>query len=86
MATIPAQEIKRRGISAVDDAVAREPVHIIKHNRPQYVVLREEDYAMLVQDLADARLAASESDWRQGRVTRGGAADLLRELAAAGDV
>ena len=85
MVTISAQEIKRRGISAVDSAVAREPVHIIKHNRPQYVVLREEDYAMLMQDLADARLAASEADWRKGRVNRGSAADLLQELSADGD-
>lgn len=85
MVTMSAQEIKRRGISAVDDAVAREPVHIIKHNRPQYVVLREEDYAMLIQDLADARLTASEADWREGRVTRGSATDLLRELAADGE-
>ncbi|HXH02581.1 MAG TPA: type II toxin-antitoxin system Phd/YefM family antitoxin [Candidatus Competibacteraceae bacterium] len=47
MNTIPASEIKRRGIAAVDEALKHGPVHIIKNNRPRYVVLSEEDYARL---------------------------------------
>ena len=43
MNTITAQEIKRRGISAVDDALRKGPVHIIKNNKPSYVVLAEEN-------------------------------------------
>ena len=39
MNVVPAQEIKRRGIAAVDEALAKGAVHIIKNNRPQYVVL-----------------------------------------------
>jgi hypothetical protein len=35
MNIVPAQEIKRRGIAAVDEALARGPVHIVKNNRPQ---------------------------------------------------
>jgi transcriptional antiterminator len=34
MNTIPAQEIKRCGISAVDELLKNGPVHIIKNNRP----------------------------------------------------
>jgi PHD/YefM family antitoxin component YafN of YafNO toxin-antitoxin module len=45
--TIPAQEIKRRGISALDDLLKDGPVHVIKNNRPCYVVLSEDDYARL---------------------------------------
>ncbi len=44
MNTLPAKEIKRRGIAAVDKALKKGPVHIVKNNRPQYVVMREEDY------------------------------------------
>jgi hypothetical protein len=44
MNTIPAQEIKRRGIGAVDDLIAKGAVHIIRNNQPQYVVLSEERY------------------------------------------
>ena len=41
MNAIPAQEIKRRGIAAVDDLIANGDVHVIRNNQPQYVVLSE---------------------------------------------
>jgi len=44
MHTIPASEIKRRGIAALDEALTEGPVHIVKNNRPRYVVLTEDDY------------------------------------------
>ena len=52
MNSIPAQEIKRLGISAVDKALRLGPVHVVKNNRPRYVVLTEEGYQELVQDQA----------------------------------
>jgi len=45
--TVTAQEIKRRGISAVDEALRRGPVHVIQRNQPRYVILSEEEYARL---------------------------------------
>lgn len=44
---ISAQEIKRRGISAVDEALKDGPVHVIQRNRPRYVILSEETYQRL---------------------------------------
>lgn len=73
MNVVPAQEIKRRGIAAVDEALALGPVHIIKNNRPQYVVLTEENYNELVetqQEATLARIKASLEDAKAGRVTR----------------
>ena len=35
MNTLAAQEIKRKGISAVDEVLKEGPVHIIKNNQPQ---------------------------------------------------
>ena len=73
MNVVPAQEIKRRGIAAVDEALAQGPVHIIKNNRPQYVVLTEESYSELVeaqQEVSLARIKASLEDAKAGRVTR----------------
>lgn len=73
MNIIPAQEIKRRGITAVDEALAHGPVHIIKNNRPQYVVMTEECYNELIEAQREASLArikASLEDVRTGRVTR----------------
>lgn len=46
--TIPAQEIKRRGISAVDEALRSGPVHVVSRNQPRYVILSEEQYQELV--------------------------------------
>ncbi len=80
MITIPAQDVKRRGIGAVDELLAYEPVHIIKNNHPMYVVLREEDYQTMMEDLALARIESSEADLREGRTRKGRVADLMKEL------
>jgi len=50
MKTITAQEIKRRGISAVDEDLKEGPVHVIKNNKPQYVVMDEESYSELISE------------------------------------
>ncbi|MEW5892817.1 MAG: prevent-host-death protein [Pseudomonadota bacterium] len=89
MNILPAQEIKRRGISAVDEALARGPVHIIKNNRPQYVVLTEENYRELLElqeEATLARIKASLEDAKAGRVTRHDSVDaLMQRLDSATD-
>lgn len=83
MKSITAQEIKRRGISAVDEALSEGPVYVIKGNRPSYVVLSEDRYEELVQMEDEAYLArvkASLEEAKAGEVRRGSAADLIREL------
>jgi PHD/YefM family antitoxin component YafN of YafNO toxin-antitoxin module len=84
MNTIPAQEIKRRGISAVDALIETGDVHIIKNNQPQYVVLSEVRYRELIeaQDEAyTARVRASLEDLKAGRVRRfTSAQELLNAL------
>jgi len=83
MNTIPAQEIKRRGIAAVDDLIAKGDLHIIRNNQPQYVVLSQERYKELLEAQEEAQLArirASMEDHKAGRVKRGTAEDLIREL------
>jgi PHD/YefM family antitoxin component YafN of YafNO toxin-antitoxin module len=83
MNTIPAQEIKRRGIAAVDAMIATGDVHVIRNNRPEYVVLTEARYQELVAEADEAyqaRVKASLQDAAAGRVTRGTASDLIKEL------
>jgi PHD/YefM family antitoxin component YafN of YafNO toxin-antitoxin module len=73
MNAIPAQEIKRRGISAVDDLMDKGDVHIIRNNQPQYVVLSEERYQELIrveQEAYHARVRASLKDVKGGKVRR----------------
>lgn len=83
MNTIPAQELKRRGIAAVDGLIANGDVHVIRNNRPEYVVLTEERYRELVAEAEEAyvaRVKASLEDVKAGRVKRGTAAELIKEL------
>ncbi len=86
MNTIPAKEIKRRGIGAVDELLEKGDVHIIKEDQPRYVVLSEERYQELIDaqsEACTARLAASLEDLRAGRLKRGTAEDLIKELGLA---
>ena len=81
--TIPASEIKRRGISAVDDMLCDGAVHVIKNDRPSYVILSEEDFAALAEAHYEAyvrRVKLSLEDVEAGRVTRGTAEELMSML------
>ncbi|MEI2690932.1 MAG: prevent-host-death protein [Anaerolineae bacterium] len=74
--TIPAQEIKRRGIAAVDDLIVKGPVHVIRNNKPEYVIMSQQRYADLLKaetEGYEARVLASLEDWRSGpRLARHG--------------
>jgi PHD/YefM family antitoxin component YafN of YafNO toxin-antitoxin module len=64
----------------VDDLLAKGPVHIVKNNRPRYVVMSEVEFDVIMSDLAEARLAASAADLKAGRVRKGTATQLMAEL------
>jgi PHD/YefM family antitoxin component YafN of YafNO toxin-antitoxin module len=83
MQTIPAREIKRRGIGAVDDLVKEGPVHVIKDDRPTYVIMDEALYHELVEAQEAtfrARLAASLEDLQAGRARRATAQEIIDEF------
>lgn len=89
MNTIPAQEIKRRGIAAVDELIAMGDVHVIRNNRPEYVVLSEARYQELVAEAEEAyvaRVKASLEDVKAGRVRRfASVEELLQALDLDGE-
>ena len=83
MRSIPADEIKRRGISAVDEAMKEGPVYIVEDGRPAYVIMGPSYY----EDLADAaheafmaRVKESLADMKAGRVRRTTAQELIEEF------
>ncbi len=83
MQTIPAREIKRRGISAVDDLVKHGPVHVIKDDRPAYVILDEAHFHELLEAQEEtfrARLRASVEDLQEGRIQRSSAQQVIDEF------
>lgn len=80
MGDVPAREIKRRGMAAVEEALKEGPVMVVRDDEAKYVVLRREDYQALLDDLAEARLRASEADVAAGRVRKTTPAKLLAEI------
>ncbi len=81
--TIPATEIKRRGLSAIDKALKRGPVHVLKDNEPTYVIMAEEQYRELSERYRKSyvsRIRQSLKDLKQGRVRHVTAQTLIDEL------
>lgn len=71
MKTISTQEIKRRGISAVDDDLKKGPVHVIKNNKLKYVIMDEEKYTEMISEREssyDARLSRALEELEKGKV------------------
>ena len=81
MVAMPVQEIKRRGMSAMNEHLANGPVWVISNNVPKYVVMSGESYRQLEDELSALRVQLSEADVRAGRATRGSADDLMAELS-----
>ena len=81
--TIPAAEIRRRGISVVDKALKRGPVHVLKDNEPAYVIMAEDQF----RELSDryrksyvSRIRQSLKDVKAERVRHVTAQTLIDEL------
>lgn len=54
MNIVPAIELKRRGMAALEQGLRNGPVHIVKRNRPAAVVLTEEEYQRLLERAGEA--------------------------------
>ncbi len=83
MNSISAQDLERRGLAAVDEALGAGPVHVIKNDRPSYVVLTEEGFQELLEAKRQATLDSirmSLEDLRAGRVTRHENVETLMQL------
>ncbi|MGH7166344.1 MAG: type II toxin-antitoxin system Phd/YefM family antitoxin [Nitrospiraceae bacterium] len=81
--TIPATEIRRRGLSVVDKALKRGPVHVLKGNEPAYVIMAEEQYRELSEQYRKSyvsRIRRSLKDLKEGRVRRVTAQTLIDEV------
>lgn len=82
MRSIPAREIKRRGISAVDEYLKEGPVQVIKNDRPAYVILDQTQYESLLEAQEEAyraRIQAALDDLNAGRIRRVSAQALIDE-------
>lgn len=81
--TVPVGDIDKQGLAALDDILCEGPVHVIKEDRPTYVVMTEAHFAELVESQHAAwvaRVKESLEDVAAGRVIRGSVDDLARML------
>lgn len=83
MNTIPAREIKRRGITAVDELLKCGPVHVIKNDEPRYVIMDESRYRDLVDAEDEAtlyRVRESQAEIDAGLARTTSVEELLAEI------
>ncbi|MGI8927214.1 MAG: prevent-host-death protein [Tepidiformaceae bacterium] len=86
--SIPAGEIKRRGISAADDMLKFGPVYVIKNNRIEYIIFNREWYEEVLEDQKEAmtlRIRESLADIAAGRVQEMSVEEIMAEARAGGE-
>ena len=76
IATMPAQEVKRRGMSALNEQLKNGPVWVIANNTPKYVVLFADDFKRLRHEAFVDGVLESEAEYRAGQDWHGGRIDV----------
>lgn len=66
MATVPAQIVKRRGMSALNAQLKDGPVWIIANNTPKYVVLLADDFRRMRHEMFVRECHESMAELRKG--------------------
>lgn len=82
MRTIPAREIKRRGISAVDELLREGVVYVMKNDEPRYVVVDPDLYAELIdgyEEWQTESIRQSLEDVKAGRVRSATPAEIMEK-------
>lgn len=69
IATVPAQEIKRRGISALNEQLKNGPVWVISNNTPKYVVLLADEFRHIRHEAFVEGCLQSEAEYKAGLAT-----------------
>ena len=69
IATMSAQEVKRRGMSALNELLKDGPVWVIANNTPKYVVLFADDFRRMRHEAFVNGVLESEAEHRTGLST-----------------
>ena len=79
LVTIPAQEIKRRGMSVLNEKLASGPVWVISNNTPKYVVLFADDFRRMRHEAFVAETLRAEAEYKAGNYKTGTVEELMSE-------
>lgn len=77
--TMPAQEIKRRGMSVLNEKLASGPVWVISNNTPKYVVLFADDFRRMRHEAFVAETLRAEAEYKAGLGRRVTVEELMAE-------
>lgn len=78
--TMPAHEIKRRGMSVMNESLASGPVWVITNNVPKYVVMFADDFRRMRHEAFVAETLKSEAEYKAGNYKIGSAEELMAEV------
>ena len=82
MNSISANDLKTRGVSAIERALADQPeVSLTVRGQAKYVVMRREQYAHLRECELEAALAESKTDLDAGRFVKESVEKHIKRLA-----
>ena len=78
--TMPAQEIKRRGMSVLNASLAHGPVWVISNNTPKYVVMLADEFKRMRHEAFVNECLQSETEYRAGHFKRGTPAEIMSDI------
>ena len=81
--TVPASEIKRRGIGMLDESLKRGPVFIISHNKPKYAVIDADEYRRMRHEEFVHETLESVEEYRKGLGRKVTHDELMAEILEA---
>lgn len=86
MNSISANDLKTKGVGAIEQALAGQPeAAVTVRGQPKYVVMNHEEYVRLRECELEAALAESRADLDAGRFVKESVAQHLKRLAKLAD-
>ena len=81
MSTISANDLKTKGVKAIEEALATQPeVAVSVRGQVRYIVMSEEQYQYLRECEIEAALAESKADLDAGRYVKETVAQHIRRI------
>ena len=78
--TFPAQEVKRRGMSVMNESLANGPVWVISNNAPKYVVMFADEFKRMRHEAFVNECLRSDAEYRAGLAKRVTPSELMADI------
>ena len=78
--TFPAQEVKRRGMSVMNESLAHGPVWVISNNAPKYGVMFADEFKRRRHEAFVNECLQSEAEYHAGHFKRGTPTEIMSDI------